>query len=270
MQNICFLFRASEDFEEEYEIAKETLSFPVYRFRSEIPSNHLVFGRYSVLPFRKELGEELALNNSRLVNSYRQHQYIANFDYYEDIKEFTPQTWFQWANLPEGEYIVKGRTNSRKFQWKHQMYAPSKNDVTRIVSRLMDDSLVRDQGVVVREFVKLRKFMDGMNGLPVTNEWRFFLLKDQIIDYGYYWADEPDCQPYEQPPVECFDLVNKISNIVKEKTNFFVVDVGEKENGEWIVIELNSGEMSGLSLIDPFRFYANFDNSLKHINKELL
>ena len=263
MNKISFLFRIWNEDEEEFNIASEYLDFPVFRFRSEIPNDQKVIGRYSVLPFRKELGEELELKNSHLINSYSQHKYIADFEYYEDIKDYTPETWFQWYDLPEGEYIVKGKTNSRKFQWKHQMFASSKEEVPNIVSRLMDDSLVRDQGVIVRKFEKLTTYLEGMNGLPVTNEWRFFLYKDKIIDWGYYWADEPDCQPYESPPHECFQLVHKVKHIVKEKTNFYVIDVGEKQDGTWTVIELNSGEMSGLSLIEPRRFYHNFNKILK-------
>jgi hypothetical protein len=37
---------------------------------------------------------------------------------------------------------------------------------------------------------------------------------------------------------------------------FFVVDVAETEAGPWRVVEVNDGQMSGLSTIDPDRFYA--------------
>lgn len=43
--------------------------------------------------------------------------------------------------------------------------------------------------------------------------------------------------------------------IVSQNTNFYVVDIAETKFGEWIVIELNDGQMSGLSDIDAAWFY---------------
>lgn len=35
------------------------------------------------------------------------------------------------------------------------------------------------------------------------------------------------------------------------------MDIAQKEDGGWVVVELNDGSMSGLSCIDPDELYNN-------------
>jgi hypothetical protein len=53
----------------------------------------LVIGRYSVLPFYREVEADLAVNGCKLINSFAQHCWIANFEYYRHFKDVTPETW---------------------------------------------------------------------------------------------------------------------------------------------------------------------------------
>jgi len=48
-------------------------------------------------------------------------------------------------------------------------------------------------------------------------------------------------------------VIDKVGN----KSNFYVIDVAKTQSGEWIVIELNDGQFSGLSAIDPNDLYMN-------------
>ena len=45
--------------------------------------------------------------------------------------------------------------------------------------------------------------------------------------------------------------------------SFFVLDVAETASGEWIVVEVNDAQMSGLSGVDPAKLYANMANVLR-------
>src|SRR5476651_813466 len=78
--------------------------FPCHSLRSSIPKNSLVIPRYvgSGLYFR-ELAADLDNLGSVPINSYAQHRYISEFSYYEDIKEFTPESWFD-RNFHECKY----------------------------------------------------------------------------------------------------------------------------------------------------------------------
>ena len=92
MQPIVLFRSYDRDSEKELKVCQEY--FPVHRFRSQVPPNSLVIGRYSVLPYYYELEMDLKANGSRLINSHHQHRHIANFDYYQDIIHLTPKTWF--------------------------------------------------------------------------------------------------------------------------------------------------------------------------------
>jgi hypothetical protein len=257
MKSPVILFRKGLDEEDEFRYASRAWTFPIYEYRSQIPSNSLVIGRYSCLPFYKELSEELELNGSKLVNSYAEHRYIADIrNWYEDIKEYTPKTWFTWAHLNEGQFVVKGLTNSRKFQWNTHMFADGRENLLKVIRRLFDDQLIGQQGLCVREYVPLKTYAVGINGMRFTNEWRCFFLGENLVSLGYYWSNYDGEDRPKEINQKGYDLLDSVAPIISKRTNFFVVDIAETENGDWIVIEINDGQMSGLSTIDKEEFYS--------------
>lgn len=250
------LFRRSREFEEEQRICQKY--FRTLEQRTDC-RNQLVIARYSALPFYRELEIDLKNVGCQLINSHKEHTWIANFDYYEDLAEFTPESWddfsFQYCKY-EGPFIVKGRTNSRKFEWDKLMFAPTKKDAVRIAAELSGDGLIGPQGVIYRKYIPLRTFEVGLNGLPFTNEWRFFFLREQCLSYGYYWSSADDLSSMHISD-EAITLANKIAKIASQHVTFFVLDMAETEAGDWVLIEVNDGQMSGLSENNPDVFYAN-------------
>lgn len=256
------LFRKDFSTEEEFEIAKQY--FDVVQYRSEVPRDSLVVGRYSFLPFYNELEKDVRNLGSTLINSYEQHLWIANMDYYYDLQEYTPETWsdhdFYRCDY-DGPFVVKGRTNSRKHQWNSMMFAQTKKDAIAIGSKLFQDSLIQEQGVVYRKYVPLKTFEIGINGLPFTNEWRFFYYKTTRLSYAYYWttAEKPELA---QMTDEGLELADRSAEIAAENVNFFVIDIAETQAGDWIVVEINDGSQSGLSYNDPHALYSNLKKLL--------
>lgn len=243
------LFRSDRSTEDELIAAKKY--FPVVQQRALIPKGSLVIPRYSALPYYKELEQDVSIIGSKMVNSYEQHKYVANMEYIKDIEDLTPKTYSSWAGLPEGPYVIKGKTNSRKHEWNKRMFAPNLAAIPAIANSLLDDALIQEQGLVVREYIPLETFDIGINGLPITNEWRFFCLNGKIVDWGFYWANFPDIKP------KCEEAAIYLVNEVLSRISvpFVVVDVAKTKEGKWIVIELNDAQMSGLSTIDPNSFY---------------
>ena len=253
------LFRKFLEFEEEFNIAKEIFGKNLTEFRSEIPNDSLVIPRYSCLPFYEELEKELSLKNCQLINSYNEHSYIADMNYYYDISHLTPKTWFNvgYATVPDcpNGWVVKGKTNSRKHQWDSHMFAYNRDSLKKVSERLYDDPLISHQGLVFREYVPLEVIEEGINGLPFTNEWRFFFYKEKELGHGFYWSN---CSPENQ--LQNIDekgkeIAHEAAKIIKKYIDFFVIDVAKTKKGNWIVIEANDGQMSGLSAIDPKEFY---------------
>ena len=90
----------------------------------------------------------------------------------------------------------------------------------------------------------------------------------QLVDFGYYWASMYELKPGDIDSDQIERAKTKaceISDILKLYTNFYVIDMAQTEDGEWILIDLNDGQMSGLSAIPAERFYSNLS---KIINKE--
>ena len=254
----AILFRQLDDDDEEFRTANRF--FPTVKQRMSLKHNKLVIPRYSALPQYQELEEDVKLIGGRLINTYQQHKFVADIRNYASVLgNLTPNTWDAWGNLPEDKsFVVKGVTNSKKFSWSKRMFAETREDVPRIVASLLDDAEIADQGLVVREYVPLVTYMIGLNGLPITNEWRFFVLHGKILIGGYYWANEPDAYPGDvnSPPAEAVAFVKQVINRVGDRVPFYVVDVAEKKEGGWICIELNDGQQSGLSCIPPDEFYG--------------
>lgn len=263
MKKPIILFRKGLTSNEEIESAKKA-GFDISFSRMPLQDN-LVIGRYSVLPLFKELEEDLKYNNSELINNHFMHDYIASFDYYQDISKYTFPTWFTLQDIPENEapFVVKGQTNSKKHEWKTKMFAQTKKDAINISLDLKNDSLFYDQDIVIRKFIELESVDIGINGMNFANEWRLFFYKDKLLAKGFYWVTTDLRGTLEQAGL---DMAQEVANIVKDRVNFFVIDIAKTKSGKWIVVELNDGQQSGLSDVNPDELYTNLK---KYINEEL-
>lgn len=260
--NNVVLFRKTVDTTDELEVAKT--HFQVVEYRSQVPPNSLVIARYSALPYYRELEEDLKANGSRLLNSIRGHKWIADFDYYYELSRYTPRSWREYEMQHcdhHGPFVVKGATNSRKHKWNTHMFAPDKKTALLIGSELASDDLVGPQGIIYREYVPLKTFEIGVNGLPFSNEWRIFYYKGHRLTYGYYWtlADNPKLANLDK---QGLDLADEIAQKVAEHVDFYVIDMAQRDTGEWVMIELNDAQMAGLSFNDPHVLYANLVRAL--------
>lgn len=258
--NPVILFRrcfdlSDPDVQEEFEVAKKY--FNVVETRTEVPDDSFVIGRYSVLPYYSELERELQIHRSQLINSLDNHRYVADIcQYVEDLGNLTPATHTTWGHLQGGEWIVKGKTNSRKFNWDTMMYAKGREQLLSVIGKLLDDPFISEQGIVVRDFVQLERIGTGLHGLPINKEWRCFFYKDNLLASGFYWTSHADT--FNEPlPLDGRRFALDVAEIVSKKCNFFVMDIAKKTDGGYIVIELNDAQMSGLSMCNPDVLYKN-------------
>jgi hypothetical protein len=157
--------------------------------------------------------------------------------------------------------LENGTTNSKKFLWTTRTAA------VQVMLNLMHDSLIGTQPIRVRRYVPLRTYAIGAGGYPITREFRFFVLDGEILSGGYYWASfyedllekhENELAPYSVP--QCF--LKEAIQRVKHGVRFFAIDVAQKQDGAWTVIEINDGQMSGLSMNDPDTLYDNLSKQL--------
>lgn len=233
----------------------------------DIPTGSLVFTRYRTLPFAKELEEMIVSRGSELVNSYHQHRNIANiYNWVTLLDGYTAPAYHledMWR-LPEGEFFVKGETNSKKNDWFRSCYAPNKATLTEVVRNVQSDMYLANQEIVIRPFRNYRKVGDHVDGRPVFNERRMFILDGSIMSEAFYWSSWS--AEYGEPKIlnkEAYNkTVHEVIDIVKGLARFIVVDFAEFPDGSWEVVELNDGNMSGLSDNDPEVLWTNVRNYL--------
>lgn len=239
--------------------------FEVVDHRAAIKPGSLVIPRYAALPYYLELERDMEEMGCVLINSHREHSYVADIqNWYYDLKGFTPKTWFRLEDLPEtGPFVVKGATNSKKFQWNTHMFAETKIDAVTVACKLSNDGLISEQPIYAREYVPLKKLAQGLNGLSICEEYRFFVLDGEIVDSGFYWSSHiDDLSEQYTPSVVPQEFIDQIISKVGQNIRFWVFDVARTATGDWTVIELNDGQQSGLSEVNPDNFYRTLSEKL--------
>lgn len=267
MQRNIILYRGT-DFEKE-ELSEANQFFECTSRRPDIQKDDLVIGRYSLLPFYLEQAKDIQYVGAKLINDYQQHRYIADLqNYVVDLRELTPRIWTSPADLPDkGQFVLKGETNSRKSNWKRDMFAPDKKAAIEIYSRLMDDSLIGQQNIYIRRYEPMVTYLEGVNGIPITKEFRFFVAYGQVLSGGYYWTNYIDQLPEVPSPDEVpREFLQEVIGRIGNQSNFYTIDVGQSVSGKWFVIELNDGQQAGLSCNDPFTLYKNLDKAIRNHN----
>ncbi|MEM7105247.1 MAG: ATP-grasp domain-containing protein [Bacteroidota bacterium] len=197
--------------------------------------------------------------NIRLINSPEEYlfcHYLPNS--YDTISELTPKTVFKKLEsefliqdlkgdlkvFGDKPIIVKDYVKSQKHYWTEACFIPNASDlrlvetVTNRFLELQDEDL--NEGLVYREFIELEKLTEhSISGMPLTKEFRFFILDGKILSRFNYWdeGDYGETQP---------DLSRIETIIPKIKSNFFTMDVAKVKDGDWIIVELGDGQVSGL------------------------
>jgi len=230
----------------------------------DLQSDDLVVMRYSALPFYLEQQEDINSIGAHIINTFSQHSYVADLqNWYADLKDITPETWFQPDKTPKdaGPFVLKGKTNSMKFLWKTHMFAKDWDDMVKVYCRLQDDTYIGQQDIYIRKYIPLHTYFVGINDLAITKEFRFFICNKTVISGGFYWSnsiedvEEMGFKPdINEVPKE---FLQQVIELVGDNIKFYVVDVAQTAEGEWIVIELNDGQMSGLSENNPDELYKN-------------
>lgn len=260
--SVSVLFREEQN-KKEFAICEK--HFVTHKSRMHFSKGELVIGRYSVLPFYRELEKDLSFVGARLINSYSQHRFVADLqNYVPSLVDMTPKTW-KWSDFPylpdNTSYVIKGETNSKKFLWNSHMFAANKAEAVAVYQNLQQDSYIATQDIYIREFIPLEGIGEAntSSGPPISLEFRFFVAYGKIISGGFYWDGFVDNPP--SPLMVPSQFLQAAIDKVKDNVNFFVIDVAKTKSGNWIVIELNDGQMSGLSANDPTKLYQ----SLKHL-----
>jgi hypothetical protein len=152
--------------------------------------------------------------------------------------------------------ILKDYVKSRKYEWFEACYIPSAADhpaVERIVRRFLElqgDDI--SEGLVFREYVAFQPIGTHLqNSMPLTREHRLFFLDGAMLADTPYW--DVDIDDPIAPPIEHFCQV-----AARVPSRFFTMDVAQRIDGTWMVVELGDAQVAGLlEQMDVAAFYAD-------------
>jgi hypothetical protein len=102
------------------------------------------------------------------------------------------------------------------------------------------------------------------------------MLGTRVLSIGYYWSSYlvdiqeklgkiPSYKDFGEFVEEDFDvLIEEVRRTVTwyGNCNFYTIDLALTEKNRWILIELNDGQMAGLSENDPNELYCNLAKAM--------
>ncbi|MDT3427781.1 hypothetical protein J2Z22_003357 [Paenibacillus forsythiae] len=220
----------------------------------------------------EQLYHTLERKNVVLINSPAEYRNGHYFPYsYEAIKQATPQSiWLEMKELSNGfdilfekmrifenkPVIVKDYVKSRKHEWEEACYIPDASDKHRVLKVLRNfidrQGSELNGGIVIREFIQLEQLTrHPKSGMPLSNEYRLFFLHHKLIACTEYW----DEAVYQQGITDLDSFTELAKGVASP---FFTMDIAKTASGEWTVIEIGDGQVSGLpSHTDMEHFYKS-------------
>lgn len=215
--------------------------------------------------------------NIQLINSPKEYEhchYLPNS--YSKIKDYTPVS--NWIKLNdtidfeeiykltnqfgENPIIVKDYVKSEKYHWKEACFIPNSKDKDKVKSSVEKFIELRgkelNEGLVFRKFEELEFLVQhSKSDLPLTKEFRIFFLNKKVVSIFNYW-DEGEYGEIKPELEKFIQIAQNIESI------FFTMDIAQKTNGEWIIMELGDGQVSGFpDNADKKDFYRNLKENIK-------
>lgn len=201
--------------------------------------------------------------NICLLNSPPQHKIAQEFDAaYKKLRELTPRS-FVMTSLEECEtaiehvglpVFVKGVVQSRKARGWKACVAQSVEDLRELAMYLFELENRTRGRVVVRELVRLRHSRTSAQDFPLGREYRVFLYKHRVLELGYYWEGDDalrDLNPGERAKVVA--LAEEASQ--RLGVPFVAIDIGQKEDDNWVVIEAGDAQFAGASQVSMLKLW---------------
>lgn len=156
------------------------------------------------------------------------------------------------AQLAGRPLIVKDYVKSRKHEWAEACHIPDASDTARALAVIgtfierQDTDLVG--GIVLRECLPLKiTGRHPKSGMPQAREVRVFCLRHTPFASIRYWSGEG-----EDDGAEYGFLVEFCRRL---DSNFHTIDMAQRDDGGWVVMEVGDGQVSGLQDYDAAAFY---------------
>lgn len=227
--------------------------------------------------YYEQLYNALKLKNLVLINSPEEYLHCHYFpNSYDVIRSATPlSNWLDIESLNDGlekvhdglqvfgnrPIIIKDYVKSRKHEWEEACYIPDASDkkhVQYVVQNLIErQGTELNGGIVFREYIELEPLSKhSKSGMPLSNEFILFFLNNELFTIAEYW----DEVAYQQATPILEPFIQLAKGI---RSHFFTMDIAKTVSGDWVIIEVGDGQVSGLpSHTDIGKFYGSIKNHL--------
>lgn len=202
--------------------------------------------------------------NIQLVNTPQQHQFAMEFDhFYPHLEDLTPKSIIieSLSDIPttsskiDFPVFVKGSVKSNKDGGWSAVVANDIDELTILAEKIFSN-IHRSRGkVIIRELIDLKTVATDPNGFPIGREYRAFVYKGVVLSYGFYWDEYDDPEKLSGADKQAF------KNLLQETAKrvdvpFLSIDIGQRANGAWIIIEIGDGQFSGLSQVSVLELWS--------------
>lgn len=116
------------------------------------------------------------------------------------------------------------------------------------------DPILQWQRLICRQFESLRIVEDTNSAVvPTAFEFRVFFWRGAVVGWGRYWASASyTATPHERAAAEAVAT----EAAARLDVPFLVVDMAQRTDGRWIVIEVNDGQESGYAGVEPLPMWT--------------
>lgn len=206
----------------------------------------------------------------KLINTPLQHKIALEFDmFYPLLTGLTPESAVitntndcnNIAELLGFPVFVKGAVQSLKMQGWKSCVANNQAELIKLTEWFLKYQERSRGRVIVRKLVQLRHQRLAPNGFPMGREFRCFIYNQQVLKYGYYWHGQDNLSQLSSAE-EKQVLSLAVLAAARLSVPYVAVDIGQLENGEWIVIETADAQFAGIVQISALELW----NKLKDIN----
>ena len=209
----------------------------------------------------EELFESASARNFILANDPDEYQRSHSMsESLPLLAELTPKSFMidDLAELPAAlaeiglPAFVKGDVQSRKDRGWQRCVANTEAELETIAADLLDRYAWSEGRVVIRELVALKHSRTQADGFPIGREFRAIVFGSKVVGLGYYWpggSADPLRALDESEERAVRELALQAASRVR--VPFVVIDIGQLEDGAWIVIETGDPQTAGYGEIDP-------------------
>jgi ATP-grasp domain, R2K clade family 3 len=205
-----------------------------------------------------------AAKNVFLVNDPIQHQTALEFDrYYPLLGNLTPQSMIVTSGdecTDVGAKLgfpvfVRGAVKSNKTLGWDACVAKDSDELRYIVEQILSIPHRARGRAVIRQLVKLRYRSMMPGDFPRSREYRLFVYRGQVLAFGYYWDEfEDEFILTASDRSSLHELA--IEAATRVDVPYIIVDIGQLESGDWIVIEVGDAQFAGMSHVSIVELWS--------------